>query len=50
MERRYELKREQDRIKEEQEDEGREAKKWVNRDQTPEEDTLEELYMEIHCQ
>ena len=42
MERWDELEREQERIEEEEE---RGAKQWVNHDGTPEEDTLEELYL-----
>ena len=42
MERRDELEREKERIEEEEE---RGAKQWVNHDETPEDDTLNELYM-----
>ena len=45
MDRRDGLKREQDRIEEEHEDEERGVKKWVNHDESPEENTLEELYL-----
>ena len=42
MERRDELEREKERIEEEEE---RGAKQWVNHDETPEDDTLNELYI-----
>ena len=45
MERRDELKREQDRLEEEQEDEERRVGKWVNHDGSPEEETLDKLYL-----
>ena len=45
MEKRDGLNSDQDRIEEEHEDEERGVKKWVNHDGTPEDDTLEELYL-----
>ena len=45
MERRDELKREQDRLEEGQQDEERRVGKWVNHDGSPEEETLDELYL-----
>ena len=45
MEKRDGLNSDQDRIEEEHEDEEWVVKKWVNHDGTPEDDTLEELYL-----
>ena len=47
MERQEEMKREQERMEEEQEDQERGAKQLVNHGGTPEDETLDELFMPV---